>query len=170
MIENFAEQLEPKLKKEYADIADWCGKLVGNILRISALLTRSSVYRSHDFLEIPEPLTVDAEMMKKAIKIGEYFTEHAKAAFMMMGADPVIHQSKRVVETIRENGIKEFTRRDIMRFCRNFKKADDVQSVLNRLADYGYIAEKPQEGYSGKGRPPAQVYITNPYVFEKDNF
>ena len=88
---------------------------------------------------------------------------------MMMGADPVIHQSKRVVDTIRENGIKEFTRRDIMRFCRNFKKADDVQSVLNRLADYGYIAEKPQEGYSGKGRPPAQVYITNPYVFEKDN-
>lgn len=169
MIENFAEQLEPKLKKEYADIADWCGKLVGNILRISALLTRSSVYRSHEFLEIPEPLTVDAEMMKKAIKIGEYFTEHAKAAFMMMGADPVIHQSKRVVETIRENGIKEFTRRDIMRICRNFKKADDVQSVLNRLADYGYIAEKPQEGYSGKGRPPAQVYITNPYVFEKDN-
>ncbi len=28
----FAEEIEPKLVKEYAEIADWVGKLVGNIV------------------------------------------------------------------------------------------------------------------------------------------
>lgn len=166
MIEEFAEKLEPELKKGYADIADWAGKLVGNILRISALLCRASVCRSHEFLDTPEPLVVDGEQMAKAIRIGDYFIEHAKAAFMLMGADPVIRQSRKVVEVVKESGMTEFTRRDIMRLCRTFKKADDVQQVLNRLMDYGYIAEKHNDGYSGKGRPPAQAYLVNPHIYE----
>lgn len=166
MIEDFAETLEPELKKRYADIADWAGKLVGNILRISALLCRASVFRSHDFLDVAESLEVDDEQMEKAIRIGNYFVEHAKAAFMLMGADPIIRQSKKIVEVIRDNRLVEFTRRDIMRLCRTFKKAEDVQQVLNRLIDYGYIAEKPDNSYSGKGRPPAQVYLVNPYIYE----
>ena len=166
MIEDFAETLEPELKKGYADIADWAGKLVGNILRISALICRASVYRSHDFLDVAESLEVDDEQMAKAIRIGNYFIEHAKAAFMLMGADPIIRQSKKIVEVIRDNRLVEFTRRDIMRLCRTFKKAEDVQQVLNRLIDYGYIAEKLDNSYSGKGRPPAQVYLVNPYIYE----
>lgn len=167
MIEEFAETLEPKLKNSYADIADWAGKLVGNVLRISALLCRASVHRSHEFLTEPKPLEVDAEQVKKAIRIGNYFVEHAKAAFLMMGADPIVRQSKLVVEKVRINGLEEFTVRDIMRLCRTFKKAEDVQLVLKRLLDYGYLAEKQNMAYSGKGRPPAQVYLVNPYIYEK---
>ena len=167
MIEAFAERLEPELNKGYADIVDWAGKLVGNIQRISALLCRASIRRSHDFLDVPEPLVVDKTTMSNAIKIGEYFIEHAKAAFMLMGADPIISQSKKVVEVVKENGLTEFTRRDIMRLCRNFKKAEDVQQVLTRLTDYGYIASKEDENYSGKGRPPAQTYLVNPHIYEQ---
>lgn len=167
MIEMFAERLEPELNRGYADIVDWAGKLVGNIQRIAALLCRASIRRSHDFLDVPEPLVVDGQTMSNAIKIGEYFIEHAKAAFMLMGADPVISQSKKVVEVVKENGLTEFTRRDIMRLCRNFKKAEDVQQVLTRLTDYGYIASKDDESYSGKGRPPAQTYLVNPHIYEQ---
>ena len=116
---------------------------------------------------VPEPLVVDKTTMSNAIKIGEYFIEHAKAAFMLMGADPIISQSKKVVEVVKENGLMEFTRRDIMRLCRNFKKAEDVQQVLTRLTDYGYIASKEDENYSGKGRPPAQTYLVNPHIYEQ---
>ncbi|HIW40319.1 MAG TPA: DUF3987 domain-containing protein [Candidatus Eubacterium pullicola] len=45
LLEQFAEELEPKLKTEYSDIADWAGKLVGNVARISGLLCRASVHR-----------------------------------------------------------------------------------------------------------------------------
>ena len=86
---------------------------------------------------------------------------------MLMGADPIISQSKKVVEVAKENGLTEFTRRDIMRLCRNFKKAEDVQQVLTRLTDYGYIASKEDENYSGKGRPPAQTYLVNPHIYEQ---
>ena len=167
MIEMFAERLEPELNRGYADIVDWAGKLVGNIQRIAALLCRASIRRSHDFLDVPEPLVVDGQTMSNAIKIGENFIEHAKAAFMLMGADPFIGQSKKVISVVKENGLTEFTRRDIMRLCRNFKKAEDVQQVLTRLTDYGYIAAKDEESYSGKGRPPAQTYLVNPYIYEQ---
>lgn len=167
MIEAFAEGLESELNKSYADIVDWARKLVGNIQRIAALLCRASVHRSHDFLDVPNPRVVDRDIMSNAIKIGKYFIQHAKAAFMLMGADPVISQCKKVIEVVKENGLTEFTRRDIMRLCRNFKKAEDVQQVLTRLADYGYIISKEDEGYTGKGRPPAQTYLVNPHIYEQ---
>lgn len=69
LIEEFANELEPKLNTEYTDIKDWAGKLVGNIARISALLCRTSVYRSHDFLADIEPLVVTGDTMGNAICI-----------------------------------------------------------------------------------------------------
>ena len=53
-----------------------------------------------------------------------------------------------------------------MRLCRSFKRAEDLQPVLNRLEDYGYIAVEDPKPYSGKGRPPAQMYLVNPLVYE----
>jgi hypothetical protein len=86
---------------------------------------------------------------------------------MLMGADPVISQSKKVMDVVTNNRMTEFTRRDLMRLCRNFKKAEDVQPVLTQLVDYGYIAPKENKNYSGKGRPPAQIYLVNPHMYEQ---
>lgn len=166
LIEEFANELEPKLNTEYADIKDWAGKLVGNIARISALLCRASVYRSHDFLADIEPLVVTEETMENAISIGRYYLEHAKAAFSLMGADNTINTCKYVLKAIKSAGLTEFTRRDIMRLCRSLKKAEDVQPVLDHLVEYGYIALKDADNYSGKGRRPAAVYLVNPHLYD----
>ena len=168
MIETFAGELEPKLKEEYSDISDWAGKLIGNTHRIAGLLCRASVFRSHDFLDVPEPLVIDAATMANAISIARYFISHAKAAFSLMGADNTIKQSKYVLNAIKNSGLAEFNKRDIMRLCRSFKKADDLQPVLDHLVDYGYIAIKESGIYSGKGRPPAQSYIVNPCIYENE--
>lgn len=165
MVEQFAESLEPKLKDEYQDISDWAGKLVGNILRIAALICRANVTRCHDLLVIRDSLVVDGATMQKAIEIGEYFIEHAKAAFKLMGVDQITGECKKVLSTIKEKRMAEFTRRDIMRVCRNFKTVDEVQPVLNMLMDYGYINEKVESIPSSKGRPPATKYLVNPTVF-----
>ena len=93
LIEAFAEELEPKLIAEYADIADWAGKLIGNTLRIAGLLCRASIWRCDSFLdgiEGMEPLVVSEDIMTNAIRIAMYFTEHAIAAFSLMGADDTI--------------------------------------------------------------------------------
>ncbi len=164
MIGIFAEKLEPELKGKYADIAYWAGKLVGNILRIAALLCRSNTIRTHDFLDEPDRLCVSGDIMEKAIRIGEYFAEHARAAFMLMGVDRTTTDCKKILSAIKDKKVTEFTRRDIMRICRSFKKADDVQQALNMLIDYGYICEKSNAPYLGKGRPPLTKYIVNPKI------
>lgn len=167
LIEAFAEELEPKLRGEYADIADWAGKLVGNVLRIAALICRASTHRSNEFLDVPEPLVVDGDTMSAAIRIGRYFIDHAKAAYMLMGADPVVSRCRKVLGVVKLKNLSEFSRRDIMRLCQSFKTADDVQQALSRLIDYGYVAEKIPEKVHGKGRPPAPRYLVNPHVFEQ---
>lgn len=165
MVEDFAEKLEPQLKDKYADIADWAGKLVGNVLRIAALLCRAQELRSHDFLSEPEPLAVTGEVMEKAILIGKYFIEHARAAFTLMGVDHTTEDGKYVLKAIKDSGLAEFTRRDIMRLCRKFKKAEEVQEVINMLIEYGYVSEKAEKPYLGKGRPPLSKYVINPMLF-----
>lgn len=169
LIEQFAENLEPMLKTEYAEISDWAGKLVGNILRIAGLLCRASVYRDHTFLAVNESLVVTEEIMTGAIAIGAYFVEHAKAAFALMGADETVKLSRYVLSAIEESGLAEVTRRDVQRMCRSFKRADDLQPILDNLVDYGYLCVLDNGGYKGKGRPPAMKYGVNPYLYENKN-
>lgn len=53
-----------------------------------------------------------------------------------------------------------------MRLCRSFKNADELQPVLDRLTEYGYIAPKRDNLPKGKGRPGSQVYLVNPCIYE----
>lgn len=167
LIEKFSNELEPRLKGDLVDIADWAGKLVGNICRIAGLICRASTHRTVDFLEVADPLVVSEEQMQNAIKIGEYFIEHAKAAFMLMGeSDDIQQKCEKIIKFLKEKNKSEFNRRDIMRQYKSFKNADEVQVVLNRLQDYGYIAEKKPTGFTNNGRPTLPVYLVNPSILE----
>jgi len=166
LLEAFSEELEPKLVDEYSDISDWAGKMVGNIARIAGLLCRAETERYYEFLDIPEPLVVRGEVMQNAISIGRYYIAHAKAAFSLLGADEGIRKCKYVLNAITKAGLAEFTRRDIQRICRSLKNTEQVQAVLNQLEDFGYLAVKDIGNYSGKGRPPASVYIVNPRIYD----
>lgn len=166
MLEAFSNEVEGKLKTEYADIADWAGKLVGGVLRIAGVLCRASVQRCYDFLAVNNELIVSEAVMQNAITIGRYFAEHSKAAFSRMGVDERMKQSKYVLSAIVKNGLAEFTRRDIMRLCRSFKTAEELQPILNHLTEYGYIAPKSDDSKFVKGRPTGQIYLVNPCVHQ----
>lgn len=166
LLEAFSNEVEGKLKTEYADIPDWAGKLVGAVLRISGLLCRAANSHYSDFLDLARSITVDEATMAGAIAIGRYFTEHARAAYSLMGADDLVKQSRYALDAILKNGLMEFTRRDIMRLCRSFTKAEQVQPVLNHLADLGYIAMKEPEVSFGKGRPASPTYLVNPLLYQ----
>lgn len=164
MLEAFSEELEPKLKNEYAGIADWAGKIVGNTARVAALLCRTEKPVAREFLEDSEPLVISVEIMADAIRIGRYFIEHARAAFSLLGADEGIRNCKNVLSAIQKTGLAEVSRRDIMRLCRTFRTKDEVQPVIDQLVEYGYLAEKKPERKSGPGRNPSPVYQVNPHV------
>ena len=166
LLEEFANEIEPKLKGEYADIADWAGKLVGAVLRISAILWRASELRCEEFLQDEPDAEVNADIMYNAITLGRYYIEHARAAYSLMGADPVIKQCKYVLNAVKNVGLVEASKRDIMRLCRSFRNADELQPVLDRLTEYGYIAPKQDNLSKGKGRPGSKVYLINPCIYE----
>ena len=147
---------ESRLCTDLAEIADWAGKYVGAVLRIAGLLHAA---QHHGFLDFTE---VSGETMENAVRIGEYFLEHAKAAYSLMGADPVNKQGEYLLDAIKRGQVSEFSRRDAMRMCRRFHNTESLQPVLNRLCEYGYIAPKPTEPALGAGRRPSEVYLTNP--------
>jgi hypothetical protein len=167
LLEAFAGEVESKLKNEYSDIPDWAGKLVGAVLRISGLLCRAANAKCADFQDIPESKIVSPEQMTGAIAIGRYFTEHARAAYTLMGADALVKQSQYALDAILKTGLLEFNRRDLMRLCRSFKTADAAQTVLNHLVELGYLALKEGEQVPIKGRPSNPVYLVNPLLYKQ---
>ena len=163
LLTDFAEEIEPKLKTEYAEISDWVGKLVGNTLRISGLLCRAGVYRDTDFLGSNVPLAVSGETMANAIKLGRYFLSHALAVYDAIPEAEMHKQASRILQMLKDKNLPEFDRRMAMRNCRVFKTVAEIQPVLDFLDDYGYIVRQPEKASSG-GRPPLPKYIVNPAV------
>lgn len=159
----FAEEIEPKLISDYAELADWAGKLIGNTLRIAGLLCRAGTHRSHEFLDVPEPLTVDGRTMANAIRLRRYFLNHAQAAYSVLPEDTMFKQASRILTMLKERHLQEFDRRAAMRYCRTFRTVAEIQPVLDFLDDYGYIARQPEKVVS-PGRPLLPKYSVNPWV------
>lgn len=164
LLTSFAEEIEPKMKTKYADIADWVGKLVGNTLRIAGLLCRAEVYRMPDFLSKNEPLIVSGKTMANAIRLGRYYLSHAMAVFDAIPEADMYKKAEKILRMIRDRSLTEFTRRDAMRYCQSFKRVDEIQPVLDFLEDCGYIASLDSRPTYGKGRPVLTKYAVNPII------
>lgn len=160
----FAEEIEPKMKTDYAEIADWAGKLVGNTLRIAGLLCRADVYRAPEFLSENDALKVSGVTMANAIRLGRYYLSHALAVYDAIPEASMYKQAGKILRMIRERGLTDFNRRDAMRYCQTFKRVDEIQPVLDFLEDYGYIASVDNRPTYGKGRPVLPKYVVNPAV------
>ena len=164
MLEEFSSELELNLNTEYLDFSDWAGKLCGAVVRISGILCRADSV-NYRLTKGSGSIMVDETTMQNAIKMGEYFKEHARAAYQLMGADPVVSKCKYILKSIQSTGQTDLTKREIMRLCRAIKKADELQPVLDRLCEYGYLALVIGETKNGTGRPASPRYQVNPAVF-----
>ena len=164
VLKEFAEKIEPMLIDELADIADFAGKFVGSVLRIAGLLyiaNEPSLYAS-SYLE--EKFILEENYMQGAIAIGEYFLEHAKAAYQLMGADEVNDQCKYILKQVQKSPSEIISLRDIMRLCRKLKTSETAMIPINRLCEYGYLREMQTE-YSGAGRPQTKSWEVNPATY-----
>ena len=139
------------------EIQAWLGKLVGNVLRLSGIIARTNTKKArNDFLTTIE---VNKNDMDNAIKLGKYYTKHAKASYSLMGIDIVNKQAETVLDSIIKLGLTEFTKRDVLRHCRSFKTVEELTPAINRLAQYGYIQIKEFK----KNNYP--IYAVNPCLY-----
>ena len=151
--------LEPNLADggELASITDWGGKLAGAVARIAGILHIAATAGNNS----PWEQRINADTINKAVKIGYYLIEHAKAAFNLMGDNEDIEAAKTFLRWIDKIGVKEFKKRDLFHSVKgSFQKVDMLNPGLLVLIEYGYIREKTLEK-NGAGRPSI-VFELNP--------
>jgi len=161
VLKEFAEKIEPMLIDELAEISDFAGKFVGSVLRIAGLLYIADCVPLYGEPE----LILEEHFMQSAIAIGEYFLEHAKAAYQLMGADEIGDQCKYILRKLQKTQLPIITVRDVMRLCQKFKTAEAVQIPITRLFDYGYLRELQIDYSAGPGRPQAKQWEVNPALY-----
>ena len=170
-LEKYHDSLEIRLDSDLKDIGAWAGKLVGNILRISGALCRAHETKYDGYFsdgtkeDDNGSYIVQEDVMKDAIKVGNYFLDHALYSFEMLGDDSKKKNAKRIIDTLikQEPHLTEVSARDILRLCRKFDK-ETLEPILNLLCDYGYLKEKDNV-QTGVGRPKSQVYLINPAIY-----
>ncbi len=158
----FATTLEPRLGEagDLGHIADWGAKLSGAVVRIASILHMvENAYRPR-----PWERPVLAETVHAAITIACYLTDHARAAFAMMGADPELTAARHVLAWIAAHGGEGFAERDAYNANRGrFKRVDAFRKALAILVEHGYLRRETIPRPAGKpGRKPSPRYAVNP--------
>lgn len=174
VLADYFNWVEKRIVGDFTLYSDWLGKLVGNTLRIAGVIARCSIMKKDvgdSLMEVDENIMIDEQMMNAAIKIGKYFLVHAVNAYGEMGVKTDFKAALIAINKLKESGFKEITKRDLMRNCRWIGSADEAQSILNDLEDYGYIqlsSLSPSDKLR-TGRPKNAVYSINPSLLNSSS-
>ena len=152
-----------KVGGDLYDIADWAGKLRGQLVRIAACLT---------LYDNPEARTIGRARIADAIGMAPYLIRHAKAVFDLMGKDA--EGKRRPLREIvvwlggRDKPCAPFSQNQVWQALKGrtwAETADDVKAALDELEDDGWIALVPAEDAPGKrGRKPSPRYEVHPWI------
>ncbi|MEL7564979.1 MAG: YfjI family protein [Dehalobacterium sp.] len=167
----FLKWLEPQLGfgGDLSDIADWAGKLAGQVARVAGLLhLAKKVNSEHEH----RGCEVEAATINAAIKLAKnYLIPHAKIAFAEMGADPDLEAAKYILDWIDRTKAESFTKRDLFNSIRGqtrFKNVKALDRPIDILKTHGYLKEK-QLHRQGPGRTPSALFNVNPHTQNTQN-
>lgn len=153
----FAGEVEKGLAPggEFDGMNDWGGKLAGAVVRIAGLFHLVTYDR-------PEELKITPETMQQAVYLGALLTEHAKAAYALMGTDETIEGAKKVLEWIRRQAAERFSTQECWQAVRGyFRHMPPLLEALKELEERSFIKEVPVEK-QGAGRKARPDYLVNP--------
>lgn len=156
--ESFFNELEPRILDDLEDMEEWAGKYHGQVIRIAGIL-HCCLHGVDSAAEL-----VSGGTMQNAITIGQYFLEHAKAAFGLMGLNESqdVKDAKYILRRINSTGQSEISKMDLIRLCGRFKSVEEMEPILNLLIDRGYIRiEKAKTGK--RGRPAETIHLNPEY-------
>lgn len=171
LLKDYYESFESRLITDLKEIGGWAGKLVGNILRISALITRARNVKYDAFLYTPSTddsaeWMVQKEDMENAIRLGDYFLEHARYAFDFMDDSTIKKQALNFLEKLKVSKVNEISFRDACRTTKFMNKKDKATAVITLLVDNGYLREK--QGTS-RAHNRGTIYEVNPAIYDEEH-
>jgi hypothetical protein len=154
----FKAEIEPSLGPggDLHSMADWGNKLTGLVARIAGLL------HVGDHLERATALPIDPGAMDRAVAIGRYALEHARAAFGLMGADPATTLAKQIwAWCCRSDGT--ITRHTIHRAMQSrVQCATELDAAIAVLVERSLLRELQRALPRRPGRPSSPSFELNP--------
>lgn len=144
------------------DLADWAGKLRGQLIRIAACL---SLY------EDPGAREISHQRITDVIAMAPYFIAHARAVFDLMGKnrEGAVKPLRDVVAWLkgRNNPGDSFSARDAWQALKGREWAtemDVMNDVLLQLEEYGWLALIPPPDTGRRGRKPSPRFDVHPWI------
>ncbi len=149
--------LEPQLKQggAYYALQGWGGKIAGFIVRISALL--------HIVATKGNSHVISLQVVNNAIELGYMLLEHAKAAFALMRLDDVVRHSIHIIDWIKAQGLKSFTRSELTTAMRHTMKKEAIDAAITELTERHILQAVEVQAANNK---PATHYHINPALLE----
>ena len=151
--------IEPRLAPSgcWAHVVDWGSKYAGAVARIAGLLHLGGDTQAD---------SIGVETFDRAATIGAYFADHVLAAFDDIGADPLVDDARHVLSWIERSQTERFTKRELFSALSRgrFRKACDLDPVINLLVGHGYLAPAPGPERRGAGRTPSPAWLVHPEV------
>lgn len=145
------------------DLAEWAGKLCGQIIRLAACL---ALYDDHGTAEIGD------DTMRRALDLAPYFIDHARAVFALMSRDGDAGRKllRDILDRLRsladnEGLVTERKVRESFR-GRHGVDAEVIHEALHNLEDLGWIAEvpAPPRRAGQRGAKPSPKYDLHPRI------
>ena len=114
-------------------MAEWVSKCDSTVIRIAAMLHIADLKDDDTF--------VDAETVGKAITMGDYFTQHASAAFDLMGVDEVAAGARILLEWLATvHGSDTVTVSELHRgHRRRWPRVADIVEAVEMLVERGWL-------------------------------
>jgi len=135
-----------------SDISDWGGKLSGTVARLMGIL-HVAKYGSESI-----NYNIDEETVLNATKLGDYFTEHARIAFNLMGSDEKMNHAHKIINWMIEKEKISASAREIHQALRGtFKSMSDLRPILELLKSNNYLSVTIQQN-DNVGRNPSPVF------------
>ena len=110
-------------------MAEWTTKLESSVVRVAGLLALSENKES-----------VDADAMRRALLIGDYWLSHAFVVHDLWGTDETLRGANVVMDWMSQKETDTFSVRDLHRaMSRRFVNVEDTRPVLQILTERGWI-------------------------------
>jgi hypothetical protein len=164
----FKGEIEPQLGPggELEPLADWANKLPGLVLRLAGILHMAD---HADEVRVASARSIGPEAMDRAIALGRYLLAHARAAFGLMAADPLVEDAKLVLGFVQRKGLATVTARELLRGMQaRFRSAGNLEPVIEILSRHGFLIEL-QSPYNPEGGRPERRFAINPLPPEGRN-
>jgi hypothetical protein len=155
----FFDEIEPKLTPSSGElefIADWAGKLHGNMARFAGLIHCIAAFSE---ARKPTATPINAAETRAAIVLARYFLAHAKAVYTSQAEPREITNAKYLWERIKSIKSIKFSKVDLTRKVQ-YKGDLDYSESLKTLINKGYIRiDSITTGNKGR---PVETITVNP--------